>query len=167
MALHLPFTAPVVEQDTNLLTKVWAKALRVLRSSYGTWTPVPHLAGNFTASGAMTWTVAAGDQATFAYVLMGKLLIVAFTIVTATVAGVVSTTLQITLPGMDASGHALVAARDMSVPVWITDNGTKAIGVARVTAGGTTIRIERVDGSNWTAAANTTGVEGQIAIEVR
>lgn len=158
--LHLPFTAPVIDAETRELTSLWERALRVLRNGYGTWTPVPFLAANFTASGTMTWTLAAGDQTTLAYVLMGKLLIVAFTIVTASVGGVVGPTLKIAIPG------GLVAARAMTKTVWVNDNGTKAIGVARVTAGGRTIDIEKVDGSNWTAAANTTGVEGQIAFEV-
>jgi signal transduction histidine kinase len=51
--------------------------------------------------------------------------------------------------------------------VQINDNGTKAIGVAKVVDGGTVINIEKIDGSNWTAAVNTNGVEGAMTLEIR
>jgi hypothetical protein len=156
--LHVPFREKQFVDKDGALTKGWRAFFKDLGASYGTWHTVPHAAGDFTANGSMTWTVESADLSTFAYVEMGKLLIVAVTVTGAVVGGVVNTTLQVTLPAQH------VAARNMSIPVWVTDAGTKAIGVARVTAGSAVIAVQKVDGSNWTAGAN--GIEGQIAIEV-
>jgi hypothetical protein len=166
MALHVPSKQKaLVDTNTGAPTDVWLSFFQVLGSTYGTWKAVPYAAGHYSASGAMTWTVQDADQITFAYVLMSKLLLVAFTIRAAAVGGVADASLKIALPGVDANGNAIMAARDMSNPVWISDNGTKAIGRAFVAAGDTAISIQRVDGSNWSAGAN--GVEGQIALEVQ
>lgn len=161
-ALHIPKReTQIADPKTGLLNKGWLQCFLKIGEQWGLWRTVDYAAGLFTASGAMSWTVAAGDLITLAYVLHGKRLEVAVVIRTATVGGVVSTQLRIALPA------GFVAARDMTVPVWVTDNGTKAIGVATVSAGGTVIAIEKVDGSNWTLATNANGVEGVIALEVR
>lgn len=132
----------------------------------GGWDDVPHAAGDFTASGAMTFTVQAADLITFTYGLMGKRLEVGLVIRGASVGGVADRTLRVAIPGNDKQGAALTAARDWSDTVWVNDNGTKSIGIARVSAGGSVIEIEKADGSNWAGAVNTTGVEGTFAFEV-
>jgi hypothetical protein len=158
--LHLPsLESPMVEPKTGALRFPWWPTFKALGASYGTWTAVPFDAALYTGNGSMTVTV--GTQTTYAYVLMGKFLIVSVVLASVTVAGTPSTAIRIALPG------SLVAARAMSAPIALTDNGTAAIGVARVSAGGTVIEVKRVDGSAWTASAGTSGIEGSILLEVR
>lgn len=168
MALHLPRRVQqFVDPKTGHLDRVWERFFGDIAESYGTWTSVTFNAAHFTGNGSMTWTVAEGDVTTFAYTRMGKRLEVAFTIRTATVGGTPNTTLQMAIPGVDANGAALVAARTVTVPALTVDNGTRAIGVASVTAGASVIGVQLVGGGNWAAATNTTGVEGVIAFEVQ
>lgn len=162
--LQFPFKTPIIDRNGGLHI-AWERALRYLEATYGRWIAVPYLAATYSASGSMTWTVEEADQVTLSYTQAGKRLEVAFVIRAAVVGGVASTTLQIALPGRDASGNARVAARDFSEPAFINDNGTPGIGVARVTAGASVIAIQRADGGNWSAGAN--GVEGRIVMEVQ
>jgi hypothetical protein len=63
------------------------------------WTTPPFNAGDFTASGAMTWTVAAGNVITYAYNIIGKTMTVAFGIDGAAIGGTPSNILFIAIPG--------------------------------------------------------------------
>lgn len=164
MLLLLPFKSRIAERDGQL-NKDWDRQFRSLEASYGRWRAVEYLATNFSADAGMTWLVELADQVTFSYGLMGKRLEVSFVIRGAVVGGVVSATLRIDVPGTDANGSPFIAAHDVSEPCFINDNGAFGIGVARVTAGGGFIEIQRADGANWTAGAN--GVEGRIVVEVR
>jgi hypothetical protein len=119
----------------------------------------------FLGNGAMTWTLDAADLVTFAYCLMGKRLELSFVIRGAAVGGVADTTLKIEIPGLDARGERVGGRARHDGAVWYDDAGTKGIGVARVTAGGGFVEIQKPTGANWTAGANS--VEGQIALEVR
>lgn len=166
--LHVPRRRKqAVDPKTGEWQLEWLSLMATLGQTYGAWNVVGHASAVFSASGSMTFTVAEADLVTFEYGRMGKRLEVVFTIRNASVGGVVSDTLRIGIPGVNESGAAFVAARDMTTPVLIVDNGTRAIGLASVVAGGTVISITKVDGSNWTASANATGVEGSLAIEVR
>lgn len=124
-----------------------------------TWTDVTFAAGNFTASGSMTWTVASGDQTTFKYIKLGKWMVVWFEIETTTVGGTPSTDLLITIPGGFTSSNQVCNAIETS------DNGTFATGYAQINAGATTIRCLRATNANWSAATNTTAVKGQILFQ--
>ena len=64
----------------------------------GVWTDIPYAAANYTASGAMTWTVALADQASLRYILIGRTCTVQFRIQLTTVGGGGSSALQLTLP---------------------------------------------------------------------
>lgn len=123
------------------------------------WTSVSFGAGNFTANGSMTWTVASGDQATFAYLKSGRTMTVAFVINTSTVGGTLNTQLLIAIPG------GFTAAKAMFNACNIIDNNVSSIGYCFVTASGTTIGIARGDASNWSASTDLTYVRGQITFE--
>jgi hypothetical protein len=127
-----------------------------------TWTVVAHSAANFTGNGAMTWTVASGDQTTYAYAKGGKkTLTVSFWIAGSTVGGTPNTDLQIAIPG------GFVAARFMANACNVIDNGTAETGYCFVASAGTTIGIRRVNDANWSAATDATSVRGQITFEVQ
>jgi hypothetical protein len=139
---------PMVDQKGKLL-RAWRIAFfDYLKGGYGIWKAVEYLAGNF------SWTVQAGDQTTFAYCLMGKRLDVALVLVTTAGAGA---SVTVAIPA------DLTAARSMTNLVMVDDNGTFAVGKARVTAGASTITITRLDGAAFT---DLRAVEGVITFEV-
>lgn len=128
---------------------------------YVPWTNVAYAAGNFTGSGAQTWTVESGDQTTFAYTILGKNMTVAFTLITTSVGGTPSINLQITIPASKLS------ARSAYDTVYISDNATRSIAVAEVGAGGSLIYIQKNDASNFTASTNATVVRGTVTFEIQ
>lgn len=126
------------------------------------WTAPAYSAGNFTASGAMTWGVDAGDVTTFAYHKIGRRMTVAFHLANTDLGGGgASTDLFITIPG------GFTALRTISSIVKIIDaGGTPTIGLAYVSASGTTIGLRKIDDANWTlTAGDNTTVLGQITFE--
>jgi hypothetical protein len=54
---------------------------------FGEWVNVPYVAGNFTAGGAMTWTVTSGQQVTYVYTVINKTMVLCFNIEGTTVGG--------------------------------------------------------------------------------
>lgn len=155
-----PPASAVVIEPTRLISRVWFQFLTALWRR-GFWTPVSFDAALYTASGAMTWTVESADQATLAYALLGKTLVVSLVLANTTVAGTPSTELRVAIPA------SLTAARAMAMPVRIRDNGTWTTGEASVSADGTVIAIVRTDGAAFSASSNATDVRGQIAFEVK
>jgi hypothetical protein len=115
---------------------------------------------DFRALGGMTWSVTSGDINVYSYWLIGTVLYLSFDIQTSTVAGVVSQQLQLAIPG------GFVATSDAGGAGWAEDNGVATSTVLVVTAATDYVAILRTDNANWTAAANTTRVLGQIAIHV-
>lgn len=116
-------------------------------------------AGDFTANGSMTWTVASGDVTTYAYQQDGKRVTFWLYLDNTTVGGTPNTDLQISLQGFTASKLVANSVR-------IRDNGTFATGVAYSAASGTVIGVRRVDNTNWSTSTDTTDVHGQITVEV-
>lgn len=125
-----------------------------------TWVTPTHDAARYTANGAMTWTVGAGDVTTFKYRLTDTTMLVSVNLASTTVAGTPNSTLYITLP------EGRTAAKTMIVPIILIDNGTLRKGLFTVTAADTRIAITRLDGVNFAAAADATGVFGEILLEV-
>jgi hypothetical protein len=134
----------------------------VLGPQWGTtWTTPAFDAANFTAGGTQTWTVAAGDVAVYRYQILGKMMTVAFRIITSSVGGVADASLRLAIPASQ------VATTPMENPITLVDNGAaKEMGVASVAASGTYITLQMLDGATWAAAANTTEVYGQITFEI-
>lgn len=126
-------------------------------SPMGAWTDIAHAGGNFTGSGTITWTVAAGDQTTLAYTRIGTSLIIAFEIVNTTVSGTGSE-LRIALP------LSLTAAKAVLTACYIIDNGTRTTGWCGVGSGSSYISINRTDNANFAASTDATSVYGTIII---
>lgn len=120
----------------------------------GEWTDIAYAAGNFTANGAMTWTVDVGDQVGFAYTIIGKTCFVRFTLNGTSVGGVVSSQLLI-----DLTAAGLTAAVNASAIVRCYNSGVDGAGLAEVV--GSQIRLSLFTG-NWTLSANNTSVQGVI-----
>ena len=121
---------------------------------------VAHSAGNFTASGAMTWTVDAGDQTTFSYQQIGKTVRLWISIVTSTTAGVADTNLRVTLP------NSWAITKTVTQAVVISDGGNLA-GQAILSAAATYVAFYRMDAANWTLAANAVNAAfvGQFEVD--
>lgn len=126
----------------------------------GAWTSVAHSAGNFT-SNAGSWTVASGDQSYFAYVEIGKTMIVSVVLVTTEVSGL-PTQLRITVPnGRTISGtHAgMFPALNNSAAVtgmWQAGAGLTYIALLRDLAGTAT----------WDNASNTTAMRFTATFQI-
>jgi len=129
--------------------------------STGEWVDRAFSAGNYSASGSMTWTVASGDVVSDNYLLNGKLLTMSFIVDTSSVGGTPSSDLRISLPG----GKTVNA--QSTNPIRIVDNGTASIGYALAIPGNGYVSIRRVDLTNWQLSTDNTRVEGQITLEVQ
>lgn len=125
----------------------------------GEWITPTFNAGDYTGGGG--WTVQAADVTTAAYTLVGKTLTYSTQLVTTSVTGG-NPTLSILIPG------SFVAAKVMgNACAVVSDNGVVTTGNISVAAAGTTMNIQRTDGANWTAAANTTTIVAQITFEIQ
>lgn len=125
-------------------------------------TAVSYDAANFTASGGQTWTVAAGDQITYAYVIIGNFMTVWFNIGTSDISG--NCFLKLAVP---ASKIALYQ-------VWgtyrATPPGGASVGAAwRILAGATVIELfPGYAGGNFVApSANDIAVQGTAVFPIQ
>jgi hypothetical protein len=121
-------------------------------------------AGDYTASGAMTWTVAAGDVSRLSYYLKGRQLLVRFALDTTSVGGTPSTDLYIANGAWGGFTAALQSNNALAV---CTDNGVVDAGASIYSVpSGVVLRMLRGAFANWTASTNNTGVNGQIWVDV-
>lgn len=127
----------------------------------GEFTDVPFDAGNFTASGSMTWTVQSTDVVTFAYALVGKLITINFTLDQTSIGGTASNALQIAIPGGFTSAKAFYAL------IQLNEGSGAVVAQARVTVGGSVIQIFKMDSTtNFALTTNTTYVRGSLAFAI-
>jgi len=128
----------------------------------GAWTTPTFDAGNFTGSESMTWTVAAGNVHTYAYIITGKIMIVSWRLWGTTVGGIASTLLKILIPG------GKTATKTMhNMCVAMGDGINWEVGRAFVGAGGTEISLSRLnDGTNWGTGSGVHYNQGQIEFEI-
>jgi hypothetical protein len=115
-------------------------------------------AGDYTSSSG-SWTVSSGNVDWWAFLLEGRRLVMLFTLRNTSVSGT-PTTLQIAIPnGFTPAGPA-------SALVDLLDNGARAVGVAQIAAGGSSIDIVRQDRTAFATSSSATDVEGAITCEV-
>ena len=126
----------------------------------GQWTAVPYSAANFTAIGGMTWTVAAGDQVTFAYALINKVAILSLALVGTTIGGTVGSTLYVTLPG------ALLPTQNGYAWARVLNGGTSQSGLMYVVSGTARVEILLLAGGNWVAGTDNTLIQGSLIFAV-
>jgi hypothetical protein len=142
----------------ELVSKSVADTLTAL---FGAWTTPAFNAADFTATGSMTWTVAAGDVITYAYFIAGKIMFLIFSIGTTTVGGTLSYGLTIKVPG----GKTI--AKSTQIMIQANNNGAVAAGYAVLSAAGTTFSIALLAGGNWAASTNNTDVHGSFVFEIQ
>jgi hypothetical protein len=148
--------------NTAWKTELYNQIDAALLLAAGAWVTPAYSGGNFTANGSMTWTVDAGDVASYRYVKHGSTVFINIYLITTTVGGTPNSELRIALP----AGVTPIAP--VLVPCVLNNNsGTIAeAGQMYVAAGGTYIGIGRLGGLNFSASAGLTYVFGQIAIQV-
>lgn len=133
-------------------------------TAFGEWIAPSFSAGDFTGSGAMTWTVRSSDVGTFTYTLVGLTMTVAFQVNTSSVGGVADVNLRIKIPG------GFTAASTMWQACSVNDNGAGfAVAMAQVVSGGTQIVIwkDATLTGNWAASVHLTQVQGTITFAVQ
>lgn len=118
-------------------------------------------AGDFTASGSMTWTVDSADVVAYCYTLRGSELFVNILIGASSVGGTLSNTLHIALPG------GFTCAQFVRVASFFNDNGVQQGGRMDVAVGESIIRTVKLAGANLAASTNATAVAGQIVVPVQ
>ena len=126
-----------------------------------TWVTPSFNAGDYTASGSMTWTVDAGDVYSFRYKIEGKTMTIIFYLFHTTVGGTLSSNLIRAIP------EGKTAANYTGNPVQLWDNGVPTTGIATVDSASNYIKIWRSDFQNYTAATNATDIIGQITFEIQ
>jgi hypothetical protein len=129
--------------------------------SSGAWVALAFNAGDYTGSGAMTWTVAVGDFILLAYAFLNrKTVIVSFEIATSTVGGVADQFLIIALPA------AITPLRTMRGSFFYND-ASGALTLGQWTAFATTpaLYLYKLVG-NWTLGADGTRVVGNAIFEI-
>jgi hypothetical protein len=139
---------------------------RLVQHEQGDWITPTFAAGNYTGSGSMTWTVAAGDRTLERFYVRGRQLTYETYLNTTTVA-VVSTDLRITLPNSytvpsQGGSGAIVAAE-----LYKDNGGTATLGRVYVSRSIlNAFEITKIDLSNWTAATDTTEIAFAATVQL-
>lgn len=128
----------------------------------GTWTTPTFDAGDFTASGSGTWTVASGDVTTYAYTIIGKMMVVMWSLDTTTVGGTPGYYLYLKIPAGKVATKACAAVHGYS------QAGTPGFGSAYVNNAlfGANIALGIVAGGAWSTGTNNAVTVGQIVFEI-
>lgn len=114
----------------------------------------PYLAGNFSGSGGLVWTVDAGDVNGFDFGKAGHLLHVEFDLITTTVGGtLVGTFLQVTIPG------GYLPSRTCQVNCLCQNNSAVwEQAYCIISQGSNLLSFRRIAG-DWSASANNTRLD--------
>lgn len=126
----------------------------------GEWINIPYGTVGFTGNGG-GWTVDVADVSRYRYMLVGKTLTLDATFLGTTVAGGVSTILQLPMP-LGFTSHASI----QGIPFSYSDAGTFGTGLAQVLASTAIVRLFTAGLVVWTASVNATDIYVKIPIEV-
>lgn len=128
----------------------------------GSWTTPSYSAGDFTANGAMVWTVEAADVITYSYIIIDKLMFVNFWLQLTTIGGTPNTKLRIAIPASKQSANS-VQTFYLANP----NSGGNQMGLLTIQASGTVMELH-VDfvPNNWPASTNLTHVFGSLFFEI-
>lgn len=118
--------------------------------SAGTWTTPTYNATDFSANGAMTWTVDAGDITVYRYLEVGKTMLLTVYLRNTTIGGTLDYELRVAVPNSRTIAYGAL------VPMVVTTGAFgPETGVAIATAGNTYIQLFRnLFGPNWGAAGS-------------
>lgn len=139
---------------------------RLTEHEQGDYIAVPFSAGNYTASGAMTFTVVGAGQAEYTFFIKGRQITVNIAVQNSTIAGTPDLYIQVTLP----NGYTLNTA-NTRLNCRIQDNGTLAAGgeIIAATPLSTTKVSFAKDGTgttNWIAGTTNCGGFGTLSFPI-
>jgi hypothetical protein len=162
MSAALLYIISILPSDIQDFAFAIFNELSALITSLGTRVDVPFNATNFAATGAMTWTLTAPDQATYSYVLNGKILTVFVQLNTTTVGGTVAgNNLTIKMP------NGVLAAKTVAQCGLGAPGGAATEGIiVSVTTGSNLITLLRY-AANWIAGADNTSVNFVATIPIQ
>lgn len=135
-------------------------------TAIGEWIQVTYSAANFAGDvGGSAWTVDSGDQIGYAYTLIGKTLILSFTLNGTSVSGSPNR-LLIKIP------DGFIAAHQSTTTARVFDNGTERYGILDCTVGATQVRVQPVSFATaatvtYATSTNATSVQGTITLEIQ
>lgn len=135
---------------------------------YVAWTEVAFSAGDYSGSGAMTWTVDSGDVVGSVkglwFQIIGKSMTVAFHLETTSVGGTPDRFLYIKIPA-----SKVPAFRAYNTFLYYDSVAWTAgqLSVANLGAGLNYLRLEHIDNGNWPTTTNGTYVLGQITFPIQ
>ena len=132
---------------------------RLIAHKMGGFISSAFAAGDFTANGSMTWTVAAGDVTFDRYTIIDTMLFWQFRYSTTTVGGTPNTELYKSYP----SGYSSTGFDQLNYGV---DNGTVTTIWMTNQAGNTGATFFKQAGGNWSASTDNTYIRGNVAIRV-
>jgi len=138
---------------------------RLITHNQGSWIVVPFSAGDFTAGGAMTWTVGSGDLLAFRYWLKDTTLAINLDIASSTTGGTPNALLIVKIPG----GFTTAAGIAINTTALVNNDGiTDQGGYIYINASGsTTFNILKITGATWANAIDLVNVFTTCLIEVQ
>ncbi len=153
------------DDQHSTITATGSISERNREAAMGEAVAIPFVPSNFTASGAMTWTVATASAKQIYYTLVGTTMTVYFNLISTTVGGTPSTNLIMRVP------NGAFCRREVQGTFHYFDNGTAGIGLVNVPgqlngSRGDEIQFFIVTTGNWAASAAATYVRGQISFEI-
>ena len=131
----------------------------------GVWNPVrdhPFSAGEFTASGSMTWTVDSGDVATFKYQINGRVMTVWLTISTSTTGGTADTTLSLVIPYSKTAAATVVGFCHLNDPA----SGGHQTGKIYSVSGDTHLYVKKTAEGNFGLDTNALSVQAVFSFPI-
>lgn len=125
----------------------------------GEWTSTPYSAGDYSGSGAMTWSVTAPMVGANRYTLIGKTMVWDILISGGVVGGTPSSELRVLAP----AGVTFGSGSHFTRVAYSADNGVYADAYVQV-LDSTHIAIKKISGTNWTAGAATAYLQITVSL---
>jgi hypothetical protein len=134
---------------------------RLVLFNQGDWITPAYSAGDFTAIGAMTWTVEAGDVTSYTYWLKDRILTVNWFLETTSVGGTLNDRFYLKVPG------GFTVAKSTLGPIISSNAGAgNVVGFCQALVSTTVIEILRLPVANWSAATDSTTTFGTVLFSV-
>lgn len=150
-------TATYVYDDT---TDRW----RLVSHKQGAFITPAFSAGDYTAGGTQTWTLASGDVSSFAYLLEGKALTLQWSLINTTIGGTPDADLRRVLP------NSFTVAATCGSFYSFNNAGTTGVGeILFSTSANTLMTFRRAilsGGTNWTGGTDNSDMRGMAKVEV-
>lgn len=136
---------------------------RLVSHNQGTFISIPFNAGDYTGSGSMTWTVDAGDVATYAYFLNGRVMSVAVFNTLTSVGGTPDYFLQILLPnGYTIAATAIIPCQVIEIALYST-----GLMIANIAVSTTQVLfVKDFVATPWAASTNQTAIRGSLSFSI-